>query len=56
VPVRDTRAIGKRHMVENDATPAIEVDPRTFAVRIDGALVEEDPVTSLPLAQLYSLF
>jgi urease subunit alpha len=56
VPVRDTRAIGKRHMVENDATPAIEVDPRTFAVRIDGALVEEDPVTSLPLAQRYSLF
>jgi urease subunit alpha len=56
VPVGDTRAITKAHMVENDATPVIEVDPRTFAVRIDGVLVEEDPVSVLPLAQRYQLF
>jgi len=55
-PVGDTRRITKAHMVENDATPVIEVDPRTFAVRIDGVLVEEDPVSVLPLAQRYQLF
>jgi urease subunit alpha len=56
VPVGDTRGITKAHMIENDATPVIEVDPRTFAVRIDGVLVEEDPVAVLPLAQRYQLF
>jgi urease subunit alpha len=56
VPVADTRAITKAHMAENGATPVIEVDPRTFAVRIDGTLVEEDPVPVLPLAQRYQLF
>jgi urease subunit alpha len=55
-PVADTRGITKAQMVENDATPVIEVDPRTFAVRIDGVLVEEDPVAVLPLAQRYQLF
>ena len=36
--------------------PTIEVDPATFAVRIDGELVTPDPVAVLPLAQRYSLF
>ncbi len=43
-------------MAMNDARPTIEVDPRTFAVHIDGVLVTEDPVSTLPLAQRYSLF
>jgi urease subunit alpha len=56
VAVRDMRGVGKADLFENTACPTIEVDPRTFAVRIDGTLVEEDPVDRLPLAQLYSLF
>ena len=54
--VRDTRAVGKAQMVHNDALPRIEVDPETFAITIDGDLVEPAPVDVLPLAQLYSLF
>ncbi len=56
VPVADVRSRGKRDMPENNAMPRIEVDPDTFTVRIDGAVVEPDPVTELPMAQLYFLF
>ncbi|WP_432564224.1 urease subunit alpha [Kineococcus sp. SYSU DK003] len=54
--VRDTRGVGKAQMVHNDALPRIEVDPETFAITIDGDLVEPDPATELPLAQRYQLF
>lgn len=54
--VRDTRSITKAHMVNNSATPEIRVDPDSFAVRLDGELVEPNPVDRLPLAQRYSLF
>ena len=40
VPVADTRSLGKADMPENDAMPDIAVDPDTFAVRIDGELVD----------------
>ena len=43
-------------MVNNDALPDIDVDPETFAITIDGDLVEPQPATELPLAQLYSMF
>ena len=56
VPVRDTRTIGKRDMVRNNATPQIEVDPRTYEVRADGELLHCEPAQVLPLAQRYSLF
>lgn len=36
--------------------PRIEVDPDTFTVRIDGEVVEPDPVPRLPMAQRYFLF
>ena len=55
-PVKNMRALGKADLKENGAMPVIEVDPRTFVVRIDGKVVEEDPVSSLPLAQRYRLF
>ena len=55
-PVKNMRGVAKAEMAMNDARPTIEVDPRTFAVHIDGVLVTEDPVSSLPLAQRYSLF
>ena len=43
-------------MVNNDALPRIDIDPETFAIAIDGDLVEPAPATELPLAQLYSMF
>ncbi|CAB4362402.1 MAG: urease subunit alpha [Actinobacteria bacterium] len=52
----DTRRRGKADLPQNDAMPRIEVDPDTFAVRIDGDLVEEQPVDRLPMAQRYFLF
>ncbi|MFN8023459.1 MAG: urease subunit alpha [Acidimicrobiales bacterium] len=52
----DTRRRGKTDLPENDAMPSITVDPDTFAVRIDGELVEEQPVAVLPMAQRYFLF
>jgi urease subunit alpha len=56
VPVGDTRSVGKADLPLNDATPSIEVDPDTFTVRVDGEVVEQDPVTELPMAQRYFLF
>ncbi len=52
----DTRSRGKTDLPENDAMPRIEVHPDTFAVRIDGELIEEQPVDRLPMAQRYFLF
>jgi len=56
VPVGDVRARGKADLPENNAMPRIEVEPDTFTVRIDGVVVEPDPVTELPMAQRYFLF
>ncbi|GAA4745669.1 urease subunit alpha [Nocardioides endophyticus] len=55
-PLSPTRDIGKADMINNDALPDIQVDPETFAITIDGELVEPAPATELPLAQLYSMF
>jgi urease subunit alpha len=57
VAVANTRGgIGKRSMIHNDATPAIEVDPETYEVRADGVLLTCAPATELPMAQRYFLF
>ncbi|CAL8968295.1 Urease subunit alpha [Tessaracoccus sp. O5.2] len=55
-PVRPTRGVGKADMINNSATPAIDIDPETFAITIDGETVVPAPADRLPLAQLYSLF
>jgi len=55
-PVSGTRTIKKRDMVLNAAQPRIEVDPQTYEVRADGALLTCEPATSLPLTQRYFLF
>jgi urease subunit alpha len=52
----NTRSLGKTDLPENAAMPTIAVDPDTFAVRIDGELIEEQPATELPMAQRYFLF
>ncbi len=56
VAVRDTRAITKADLPENDARPRIEVEADTFTVKIDGEVVEEQPASELPMAQRYFLF
>jgi urease subunit alpha len=55
-PVANTRSVGKADMPLNDALPRIEVEPDTFVVRIDGEVIDPDPVTELPMAQRYFLF
>ncbi|GAA1236677.1 urease subunit alpha [Prauserella halophila] len=54
--ISDTRGVTKSDMVLNDATPDIDVDPDSFAVRVDGELVEPAPAEELPMAQRYFLF
>ncbi|AWW40874.1 urease subunit alpha [Streptomyces sp. AS58] len=56
VPIEWTRGVTKGHMRENDARPEVRVDPDSFAVHIDGELVEATPAAELPLAQRYFLF
>jgi urease subunit alpha len=56
VAVQDCRTLTKDDMPENAARPDVRVDPDTFAVTIDGDLVEADPATELPMAQRYFLF
>jgi urease subunit alpha len=54
--VQNTRKIGKRHLIHNDLTPKMEVDPQTYEVRADGALLVCEPASVLPMAQRYFLF
>ncbi|MGH9177642.1 MAG: urease subunit alpha [Acidimicrobiales bacterium] len=56
VAVGDTRTLTKADLLENDARPDVQVDPDTFAVTIDGELVEPAPAEVLPMAQRYFLF
>ncbi|AXH96692.1 urease subunit alpha [Ornithinimicrobium avium] len=56
VPITSTRGVTKDDMVQNAARPSIEVDPHTYAVRVDGELVEHEPAEFLPMAQRYFLF
>jgi urease subunit alpha len=52
-PVERTRTITKRDLVLNDALPAIEVDPETFAVKADGVHATVPPAKSVSLNRLY---
>ena len=56
LPVRGTRGIGKADLALNDATPEISVDPETYEVRADGALLTCEPAEVVPMAQRYFLF
>ena len=56
LPVENTRGIGKKDLLLNDATPEIEVHPETYEVRADGELLTCQPATELPLAQRYFLY
>jgi urease subunit alpha len=54
--VKNTRRIGKRDMLWNNALPKMEVDPETYTVKADGRELRCEPATVLPLAQRYFLF
>lgn len=56
VGVENMRGRTKADLPENDAVPAIEVDPDTFNVRIDGQEVDHEPALELPMTQSYFLF
>ena len=56
VAASNTRRIGKKDMVWNDATPRMEVDPETYTVKADGVVLTCEPASVLPMAQRYFLF
>jgi len=56
VAVENTRKIGKKSLIHNGATPKITVDPETYAVTADGALLTCEPSERLSMAQRYFLF
>lgn len=55
-PVGQIRSVKKSDMKLNGATPKITVSPENYKVYADGALLDCEPATSLPLAQRYFLF
>jgi len=56
VAVKNTRSIGKKDMILNDALPVVEVNPETYEVRADGVLLTCEPAEVLPMAQRYFMF
>jgi urease subunit alpha len=55
--VKNTRGgIGKSSMVHNSLTPSISVDPETYEVTADGAILTCEPAEVLSMAQRYFLF
>ena len=56
LPVKNTRTIGKKDLILNDATPNVEVDPDSYRVTVDGEAVTSEAAETLPLAQRYFLF
>ena len=56
VAVKNCRAITKKDLPFNDATPHITVDPDTYTVTADGRELRCEPLAVLPMAQRYFLF
>jgi urease subunit alpha len=55
LPIKNIRGITKRDMLHNDAMPRIEVDSRTFEVRVDGERLSCEPARHVPLCRKYLL-
>lgn len=56
VPIDNCRGRRKHDLPENTALPKVEVDPNTYAVRIDGRLIDHQPTRTVPMGQRYFLF
>jgi urease subunit alpha len=54
--VKGCRAVTKKDLKLNDATPEIRVDPDTYQVWVDGEKVGSEPAKTLPMTQRYFLF
>ncbi|HAP75419.1 MAG TPA: urease subunit alpha, partial [Acidimicrobiaceae bacterium] len=55
VTVKRTRGIGPRDLVLNDRLGAVDVDPASGYVTLDGEPVYVDPADEVPLSRLYFL-
>jgi urease subunit alpha len=55
-PVVNCRAIAKKDLILNDATPQIDVNPENYEVKLDGVHLTCEPMAELPLAQRFFLF
>lgn len=55
-PAENIRSLTKNDMVYNNAMPTIDVDPQTYEVKVDGAVITCEPAEVVPMAQRYFLF
>jgi urease subunit alpha len=55
IPVTGTRRVSKRHMLYNQASPQIAINPRTAEIAIDGQPLPPLPMEDLPLNRRYFL-
>ncbi|MBY8887220.1 amidohydrolase family protein, partial [Streptomyces sp. PTM05] len=55
VAVRDTRGIGPANMLRNHRLGAVDVNPATGLVTLDGDPLQSDPAESVSLSRLYFL-
>jgi urease subunit alpha len=53
MPVYGTRTLTKRHMVRNSTLAKIDVDPQTFAVKVNGVHATAPAPKTIALNQLY---
>ena len=54
--VKNIRGVGKQHMVHNQLTPHMAINPQTYEVRANGETLTCEPASVLPMAQRYFLF
>jgi urease subunit alpha len=52
-PVKNTRTVGKKNMLFNDATPPVRVHPVTHEVTINGEKIGIEPLSTVPLSRLF---
>lgn len=55
-PVKNCRNISKKDMKWNGETPEITIDPETYEVRVDGTLIQCEPIKEVSMGQRYFLF
>jgi urease subunit alpha len=53
MPIYGTRGLTKRHMVRNDTLARLDVDPETFAVKVNGKHATVPAARTISLNQLY---
>lgn len=52
-PVKRIRSLSKHDLVRNGKTPVIDVDPETFAVKVDGVHATVKPASKVALGHLH---